>query len=323
MQPVGDVAVRPLLERQADVEADALAAGLVGAAVGRLHDAGTAARADHEAVPRRFERQAPHRQLVRQLARVLVVARPLDRLAAALHRGEMRLRARIAAPPQALERARRVGAAVHARRAEEHDGVLDVLLLAGGAAAPGTRRESAAAAPRRSRETRDPCTRAAGRAYAKNCIIGGMHIRSSVFAAAGSDVPRRASARQRAQQAPPAASRSPAAGRCRRPPTTRRIRSRATRRRSPPARSSSRRHCQKCHGPGGKGDGPDADPDSMQDMDLTNPKRAARNPDGDRVLQDLERPRQAEDAGAEGRADEGPGLADRLATRRRCASRRC
>ena len=38
--------------------------------------------------------------------------------------------------------------------------------------------------------------------------------------------------------------------------------------------------CKKCHGPGGKGDGPDADPDSMQDMDLTNPKRAARNADG-------------------------------------------
>ena len=38
--------------------------------------------------------------------------------------------------------------------------------------------------------------------------------------------------------------------------------------------------CQRCHGPGGKGDGPDADPDSMQDMDLTNPKRAARNSDG-------------------------------------------
>ena len=37
---------------------------------------------------------------------------------------------------------------------------------------------------------------------------------------------------------------------------------------------------KKCHGPGGKGDGPDADPDSMQDMDLTNPKRAARNSDG-------------------------------------------
>ena len=38
--------------------------------------------------------------------------------------------------------------------------------------------------------------------------------------------------------------------------------------------------CRRCHGPGGLGDGPDADPDSREDMDLTNPKRAARNSDG-------------------------------------------
>jgi mono/diheme cytochrome c family protein len=38
--------------------------------------------------------------------------------------------------------------------------------------------------------------------------------------------------------------------------------------------------CDRCHGPGGKGDGPDADPDNMQDMDLTTARRAARNPDG-------------------------------------------
>src|SRR5687767_9574978 len=38
--------------------------------------------------------------------------------------------------------------------------------------------------------------------------------------------------------------------------------------------------CQKCHGPGGLGDGPDADPDAMMDMDLTIAKRAERNPDG-------------------------------------------
>lgn len=37
--------------------------------------------------------------------------------------------------------------------------------------------------------------------------------------------------------------------------------------------------CQRCHGPAGKGDGPDADPDAMPD-DLTSPTRAARNPDG-------------------------------------------
>lgn len=38
--------------------------------------------------------------------------------------------------------------------------------------------------------------------------------------------------------------------------------------------------CTKCHGPGGLGDGPDADPEHSEDMDLTNPKRADRNVDG-------------------------------------------
>jgi mono/diheme cytochrome c family protein len=37
--------------------------------------------------------------------------------------------------------------------------------------------------------------------------------------------------------------------------------------------------CERCHGPGGKGDGPDADPDRKPE-DLTNAARAARNPDG-------------------------------------------
>jgi mono/diheme cytochrome c family protein len=40
------------------------------------------------------------------------------------------------------------------------------------------------------------------------------------------------------------------------------------------------KNCKRCHGPGGLGDGPDADPDISQDMDLTVAKRAARNPDG-------------------------------------------
>ena len=38
--------------------------------------------------------------------------------------------------------------------------------------------------------------------------------------------------------------------------------------------------CRRCHGPEGLGDGPDADPDNRQDMDLTVAKRADRNPDG-------------------------------------------
>lgn len=41
-----------------------------------------------------------------------------------------------------------------------------------------------------------------------------------------------------------------------------------------------KKQCERCHGPGGKGDGKDADPDVQQDMDLTVARRAARNPDG-------------------------------------------
>lgn len=45
-------------------------------------------------------------------------------------------------------------------------------------------------------------------------------------------------------------------------------------------RALFQKNCRRCHGPKGIGDGPDADPDYMSDMDLTNPKRASRNPDG-------------------------------------------
>jgi len=38
--------------------------------------------------------------------------------------------------------------------------------------------------------------------------------------------------------------------------------------------------CQRCHGASGKGDGPDGDPEHADDMNLTNPSRAAVNPDG-------------------------------------------
>jgi high-affinity iron transporter len=38
--------------------------------------------------------------------------------------------------------------------------------------------------------------------------------------------------------------------------------------------------CTKCHGAAGLGDGPDADPEHREDMDLTNPTRADRNSDG-------------------------------------------
>jgi mono/diheme cytochrome c family protein len=38
--------------------------------------------------------------------------------------------------------------------------------------------------------------------------------------------------------------------------------------------------CQRCHGPAGKGDGPDAEPEHQEDMDLTRAERASPNPDG-------------------------------------------
>ena len=40
-----------------------------------------------------------------------------------------------------------------------------------------------------------------------------------------------------------------------------------------------RANCQRCHGASGTGDGPDADPEHRPE-DLTDPGRAARNPDG-------------------------------------------
>ena len=67
---------------------------------------------------------------------------------------------------------------------------------------------------------------------------------------------------------------------CRRKRRRQRIRSRWTRRLLAAGKAIFKEKCQKCHGPGGKGDGPDADPDAQEDMDLTNPKRAARNTDG-------------------------------------------
>ena len=43
VQSLGDVAIRALLERKPDVQADRLAAGIGSAAIGRFHDPGTAA----------------------------------------------------------------------------------------------------------------------------------------------------------------------------------------------------------------------------------------------------------------------------------------
>ena len=74
-----DVAVGQLLERQLDVEPDRLRASFPGAAVGRLHNAGAAARGNDEAVPRPGQRPGPGGDHAREGARVLVEACHLDR----------------------------------------------------------------------------------------------------------------------------------------------------------------------------------------------------------------------------------------------------
>src|SRR3546814_1429978 len=67
-----------LLHRQRDVEADVEAARFRGAAVGRLHDAGPAAGADHEAAVVLGQALRPLGKAARQLAGGLVVARHLE-----------------------------------------------------------------------------------------------------------------------------------------------------------------------------------------------------------------------------------------------------
>ncbi len=77
-----------------------------------------------------FDRLRPGGQHAGELARLLVVARPLDRLASARQvRLDVGVGFHAVAAHQVTERLFRVLAAVDAGRAEEHDGVLDVLRL--------------------------------------------------------------------------------------------------------------------------------------------------------------------------------------------------
>ena len=69
--------------------------------------------------------------------------------------------------------------------------------------------------------------------------------------------------------------------------------------------------CQKCHGPSGLGDGPDADPDHQEDMDLTNAEPRREESRRRDVLQGQQRPEEAEDAGVQGRAERGADLGGR------------
>ncbi len=74
-----DVGIRKLFVRQLDGQADGFAAGLVRAAIGRFHDAGTASGADNKPAGLGTERQCPGGDLVRKQAGFFVVARHFQR----------------------------------------------------------------------------------------------------------------------------------------------------------------------------------------------------------------------------------------------------
>lgn len=69
------IGIHRLLVRQADAQAKGRAAGFFRAAVGGFHDAGTAARADGEALRRVGDGLRPLRQLMRQFAGLFIIRR--------------------------------------------------------------------------------------------------------------------------------------------------------------------------------------------------------------------------------------------------------
>ena len=69
--------------------------------------------------------------------------------------------------------------------------------------------------------------------------------------------------------------------------------------------------CSKCHGASGLGDGPDADPEHREDMDLTNAEARRSQLGRSRLLQGVERPAQAEDDGVQGRIERAADLVGR------------
>ena len=130
VQAVGDVGIRPLLARKADVQPDRLSAAFGCPAIGGLHDPRTAAGRHDEPVMRRVEPARPFGQHAREHARVFVIPRPLDGAAAA--REDLRhlaTRADAVRFRQLVERLLRGFAAVNTRRSKEHHRVLDVLDL--------------------------------------------------------------------------------------------------------------------------------------------------------------------------------------------------
>ena len=123
-----NVAVGILLIRQPDIQADSLAAGFEGAAVGGFHDPWTAARSHHKAAALVGQLHGPFGQLVGEFARFFVITRHFYRrprpLELVLEIGRLR-RARAL---EQFQRTLRVRAAGKPCRAKKNYCVLDSLV---------------------------------------------------------------------------------------------------------------------------------------------------------------------------------------------------
>ena len=239
-------------------------------------------------MPRQVERQAPSSSgCLRQPAGILVVARPLDGLTAALERSGI-VRPCRSVRRRCSARSARMPA-VHARRAEEHDRVLDVLQAkpAQGFEIFGRGFESVVLL--RCRGIGGRSTPAAGcaciekmyhcaacfttlamssfrlgcsRSTCSSFSIASRRTRRLLFAAlaAAPEKPGGWTIPPTAQEEKNPLSADAVCGRHR--------------------QAGVREEVPEMPWPRRQGDGPDADPDQQQDMDLTVARRAARNPDG-------------------------------------------
>ena len=122
-----DVAIRELLIRKPDIEANGLAPGFIRAAVGGLHNARSSARGNHKAVPAKRKLHGPLGQHARQLSRLFIVARHFHRSPAALELHFEVSRFRGAGTLEQRQGAIGLGLDGEARRAKEYDSILNLL----------------------------------------------------------------------------------------------------------------------------------------------------------------------------------------------------
>jgi hypothetical protein len=128
-----DVRIGILLEREIDVEADGFASGFVGAEVGGFHDAGTTAGGNDEAAAAGGNLNGPFCKKKSEAARVLVVTSHVDGCEGLL---QVLFLLRGGSFGVVLFHGGQVlpggGSSLEAGRAEEYDGVLDLLAAKAG-----------------------------------------------------------------------------------------------------------------------------------------------------------------------------------------------